>query len=384
MPDEIIVDKPIEQTPTFDSFDGKEKPTEEKKTEPIVDEKKTDEKPIIDEKPDAPPEVKVFDENLWVKEKFGWDNAEKGKEELTQLRQRASELDLTDEDSRKVLGYIKGGKTKELYQFLHLQEQIEKLVTADVSDKSTATELVKFGISNKNKTLTQDEVDFLFNERFSKPEQPIQNDSEEDEDYNKRVDAWKAQVANIEKRLVIEAKLSQPELQKLKSELKLPDIVKTEAAPKELSPEELANIQKGRELFLQDADAELKKFEGFTAAYKDKDVDVQSSYKLSDDENKNVLNQIKKFSEKGFDANAIFGERWVKGGKFDFIQMAKDLAAIETDEKRSQKYLSDASSQAKIQYIKTKHQIDLGGNRGGDLQLEDKELQKKKEDAIWN
>jgi hypothetical protein len=389
MPDEKTI---TEEKPTVVSydFDGNPTPPELRKAEDktIVEDKKPDSGVNTEEKkPEETPkgdEYDDLDEEAYLKD-FGWQDKESGKKELETLRTRAKELELTNEESRKIATYIKEGKTKELYQFLHKQEQIERLVTSDLSDKKMAAELVKFGISNKNENLLPDEVDFLFDQKFSIPAKPSQGDAEADEDYEERVKVWKTQVANVEKMLVIEAKLAQPELQKLKAEIKLQDIVKTEQQKYEPTPEELANAQKGRDLFLQDAQAGLQKFDGFTVAYKDKDVDVQTSYKLSDDENKVVASYFKEFAEKGYDANAIFGKRWVKNGEFDFVQMAKDLAALETEDKRAQKYLADSKAQIQLQLMKGKRQIDLNtGNGNGELQLEDKERQKKNEDAIWN
>jgi hypothetical protein len=70
----------------------------------------------------------------------------------------------------------------------------------------------------KRLKLGKNDSDFLFDERFSVPKKP-QQESESDEEYTEKVENWKTQVANVEKRLVIEAKLAQPELEKLKTEL---------------------------------------------------------------------------------------------------------------------------------------------------------------------
>ena len=68
---------------------------------------------------------------------------------------------------------------------------------------------------------------------------------------------------------------------------------------------------------------------------------------------------------------------------FNFNQIAKDLAVLESFDKTAQKFVGDAANKAKVQFIKEKHNIDLGKEGNGQLQLEDKEAQKKNEDAIW-
>ncbi len=64
--------------------------------------------------------------------------------------------------------------------------------------------------------------------------------------------------------------------------------------------------------------------------------------------------------------------------------MAKDLITLEAADKPSQKFVSDTVAKAKLAFIKSKVNVDLGEAKGGDLQLEDKETQQKNEDAIWN
>lgn len=373
--DVIIDNKPTVTTDPFDGmpsprmeFSKQEEPVIiEKKDEPVIVEKK--EEPVVIEKKDEP--VIIEDGRAFLKEKLGYEDWDAAKNEIETLRTKATPEAI---DTKRI---------KELYSVIDKKEKLEQLTTGDIT-RDNAAIIVKTAMQEKYK-LNQAQIDYKFNKQFGMPKEPVQAADELDDDFLARQNNWKEQVSNAEMDLLIEANMVRPELEKINSELKLPEIVKTEIATKEPTPEELAKAQEGRNLFIQDAEAELKKFEGFNAAYKDKDVEVLSSYKLSDVENKNVLNTIKELAENAYNANAIFSKRWGKDGQFSFTKMVKDFATLEAEDSRSQKYIGDAVAKAKLQYMKQKHNIDLdNGNGGGELQLEDKQSQKKNEDAIWN
>src|SRR5436190_3069820 len=340
-----VLEKPAIETSPFRETSWAEKPIiEEKKEEPKSEtpEVKVDikeEKPAVvqqEVKVDEPKE-EIFDEDKYVKDKWGWDNAEVGKKEVEALRERAKALDLTDEESRKDLSYIKEGKKKDLYNFLHQQEQVEKLVTSDLTNKSVAAELVKFSIGNKNKNLSPDEVDFLFNERFSIPSKPVQGD-DLDEEYNPKVEAWKKQVENVEKRLVIEAKLAQPELEKLKTELVLPDIQKpvdTEAQQKELQ-----RVEGLAKRYQETLESDFKKFNGYEIKYKDEEVEIPVSFTISDEEKISLKNELK-----DFDPIDFIGKRWFsEEGTPNITAIMDDMTLLRKKEVVLQKMVNEVGS----------------------------------------
>lgn len=379
--EKIIIDEnptvtvdPFDSTEFFVPAEKKDEPIIDKKQEPIID--KNDE-PIVDktepiiEKKDEP----VLDGRNFLKERLGYEDWDAAKTEIETLKAKKNapaEIKYENLDHKQI---------KELNATIEKKERLDSLTMGEVT-KENAPEIIKAAMQEKYK-LSADQINYKYNKQFGLPKEPQPKEDDLDGEFEQRKQEWAEKVKDIEMEMLIEASVVRPDLEKIKSEIKLPEI-NTDTAKKELTPEELEEIKEGRNLFLHDADVELKKFEGFTATYKDKDVEIQSSYKLSDDENKMVMSKIQKFAENRFDANAIFGERWVKDNKFDFNQMAKDLAAIETDERRSQKYLSDAKEKAKIQFIKGKHQIELNTDTGkGELKLEDKTAQQKSEDGVW-
>ena len=315
-----------------------------------------------EQKPSAE-ETKPFDPKDWLKQEFDVDDVSviKGeREELKTLREKVKEQDFVNEDSKKVYDYLKGGKEDDLYNFLNQKKQVEKLSKADLTDKSIAAELVKFGIQRENPSLTSDDVDFLFKQKYSIPKEPKEEDFVIDTDYEAALGTWKEQVQNIEKGMVIEAKMQQPKLAQLQQEIVLPDIRKEQQsnAP---SQEDLAALQQMQQSFLQTVKTSVDGFKGFDVNVKDKDVDYVVSYAPSVEEKTLVSEKLNEFAQSGFDANVVLAERWVnKDGKsLNVEQMVKDLSLIYSNEKQSQKLVADAANKRLELYLKEKKNINL-------------------------
>lgn len=358
---------PFKESSWTDTF-----PTTEEKVETAL--AITEAKPAVvpDVKPTvaAQPEVKVeetkeviFDEDKYVKEKWGWDNAEAGKKEIESLKERASALDLTNEESKKVLSYIKEGKTKDLYKFLHQQEEVDRLATSDLTNEKTAAELVKFGISNKNKNLSPEEVDFLYNRKFNIPSKPIQDAvNETDDEYAEKVIAWEGRVKDIKTELVIEAKLAQPELEKLKTELVLPDIQKPvdlQAQQKELQRAEAATKK-----YLDTLESDFKKFNGYEIKYKDEEVEIPVSFTISEEDRVSLKNELKDFDPIGF-----IDSRWFdKDGTPNILAIMDDMTLLRKKEVVLQKMVNEIGSKMREHYIKIKGQVSVNGSQQGTLQ----------------
>ena len=311
----------------------------------------------------AAEETKPFDPKDWLKQEFDVDDVSviKGeREELKTLREKVKEQDFVNEDSKKVYDYLKGGKEDDLYNFLNQKKQVEKLSKADLTDKSIAAELVKFGIQRENPSLTSDDVDFLFKQKYSIPKEPKEEDFVIDTDYEAALGTWKEQVQNIEKGMVIEAKMQQPKLAQLQQEIVLPDIRK-EQQSNVPSQEDLAALQQMQQSFLQTVKTSVDGFKGFDVNVKDKDVDYVVSYAPSVEEKTLVSEKLNEFAQSGFDANVVLAERWVnKDGKsLNVEQMVKDLSLIYSNEKQSQKLVADAANKRLELYLKEKKNINL-------------------------
>lgn len=319
----------------------------------------------------------VLDPNTYLKTKWGWETEEQADNEIKELREKATKaFEYKNEESKTVAEYINEGKEDDLYQFLDTKRKVQKLSTADLSDKNVAAELVKFGIQKDNPNLSADEVEFLFNEKYSLPVKPVKNEIDDDDEYEAKVSNWQTQVSNIEKRLVIEAKMNQPKLAQLSNELVLPKINKEATANQsQPTPEEKAEFDKAKELFLQSAKQTVDGFSGFTTQVKDKDVDYSVSYTPSVDERKLLSENLNKLAESGFDANTLFAERWydVNTKTFKIDQMTKDLSRIFIGENSDRKLAADAANKRLETYLAEKRNVKFSqGNEGSTFSPESK------------
>jgi hypothetical protein len=163
-----------------------------------------------------------FDQNQFVKERFGFESVEEAENEFKKFKEQPS-FEFKDDVSKTLFDAIREGKADDVYQVLNEQKRLDKLTSAELNPE-LAVEIIKENIKNKHKDLDQEEVDLLFFEKFYVPLKPEQSFDDTDEDYAEKIQNWQNQVDYVEKRLMIEAKLSRPELEKYKSDIKLPDI----------------------------------------------------------------------------------------------------------------------------------------------------------------
>ena len=370
----------LEPEVKYDAFDLDKPVIPEAKqsdAKPLADAKV---EPKIDDKPD------VEDGRKYLKERLNYDDWDIAKKDIDELKSRAqtpAEIKYANERSKQLALAIQSGKMEEAYQILDKEVKLSKLTSGDITEENAAA-IIKAQIKEKY-DLKDDQVEYRFNKLYGTPKEPVYNELKETEDdFAERHADWKQKVEDTKMEMLIEAKIVRPELEKLKSELKYPEVPQAIQTEREPTPEELELAKKNVELFVQNADEAVKNFDGFNVDYKDKDVHIKSNYKLSDEEQSNVKGALKLLAESNYNSNAIFAQRWVNDDDtFNFSQMVKDLATLESVDKSVQKFVGDAANKAKVQFIKDKHNIDLGKDSGGQLQLEDKEAQKKNEDAIW-
>jgi len=284
------------------------------------------------------------------------------REELKAFREKTKQEEFKNEDSKKVYEYLREGKEDEVYEYFSKKKQIEKLSKADVTaDKNVAAELVKFGIKNENKeaNLSEEEINFLFNQRYAMPKEPNEDDYTDVDVFEKDMLSWKEQVQTIEKKIMIEAKMQQPKLSQLNQEIVLPDIKRDQQNA--LSQEDLDALKQMQESFVQTAKTSIDGFKGFDVNVKDKDVDYNVSYVPSAEEKTLVNEKLNEFAKSGFDANALLADRWVNedGKTLNVERMVKDLSLIYSNEKLSQKLVTDAANKRLELYLKEKKNITL-------------------------
>jgi len=347
---------PIELAEGFNPFSDDNAPQVQPKIE---------EAPILTNEPQtAPPpqeETKVeeqavstqsFDSNQFVKERFGYDSVEQAEQEFKKLKEQPS-FEFKDDVSKSLFDAIKEGKADDVYEILNQQKRLEKLTSSELTP-DLAAEIVKTNIKNKYKDLTSDDVDLLFYDQHFVPLKPEQGYDESDEDYAGKVKTWQSQVDYAERKLMIEAKVIRPELEKLKSEIKLPDIY-NEAGREAESQEEFEIMQQARSIYEKTLDSDFQSFNGFNVSVKDEDVEIPISFNVGEDERLAMKNDLT-----DFDSDSYFENRWFsEDGKPKVQQIMADKYLLENREKIFSKIANEAASQRLLAHLKKNGNINI-------------------------
>jgi hypothetical protein len=293
-----------------------------------------------------------FDSNQFVKERFGYDSVEQAEQEFKKLKEQPS-FEFKDDVSKSLFDAIKEGKADDVYEILNQQKRLEKLTSSELTP-DLAAEIVKTNIKNKYKDLSADDVELLFYDQHFVPLKPEQGYDESDEDYAGKVKTWQSQVDYAERKLMIEAKVIRPELEKLKSEIKLPDIY-NEAGREAESQEEFEIMQQARSIYEKTLDSDFQSFSGFNVSVKDEDVEIPISFNVGEDERLAMKNDLM-----DFDSDSYLENRWFfKDGKPNIPQIMADKYLLENREKIFSKIANEAASQRVLAHIKRNGNINI-------------------------
>lgn len=293
-----------------------------------------------------------FDPNQFVKERFGYESVEEAENEFRKLKEKPS-FEFKDDISKTLFDAIKEGKADDVYEVLNQQKRLEKLTTSELNAE-IAAEIVKTNIKNKHKSLSDEDVDLLFYDQFFVPLKPEQGYDESDEDYAAKVNQWQSQVDYTERRLMIEAKVLKPEIEKLRSELTLPDIYNESEIEAE-SQAEFEIMQQARSIYERTLDSEFQSFNGFNVSVKDEDVEIPISFNVAEEERLAMKNELE-----DFDSDLYFENRWFdKEGKPNVQQIMADKYLLENREKIFSKIANEAASQRLLAHLKKNGNINI-------------------------
>ena len=348
---------PIELAVGFNPFGDDNAPQVQNKIEeaPILNNEPQSAPPPQEEtkveEPSSPPQA--FDSNQFLKERFGFESVEQAEEEFKRFREPKEEFKFQDDMSKTLFDAIREGKTDDIYEILNQQKKLDKLISNELTP-DLAVDIIKTNIQNKYKDLTSDEVDLLFYDQYFVPSKPEQAYDDSDEDYATKVKTWQSQVDYLDKKMMIEAKVIRPELTKLKSELKLPDIY-GEAQQEAESREEVEKMQQARSIYEKTLDSDFQSFSGFNVSVKDEDVEIPISFNVAEEERLAMKNTLA-----DFDSDSYFGERWfAEDGKPKVQQMMADKYLLENYNKILQKVANEAASQRMLAHLKKTGNINI-------------------------
>jgi len=348
---------PIELAEGFNPFSDDNAPQVQPKIEeaPILTNEQTQAVPAPQEETKVEQQVvstQSFDTNQFIKERFGYDSVEQAEQEFKKLKEQPS-FEFKDDVSKSLFDAIKEGKADDVYEILNQQKRLEKLTSSELTP-DLAAEIVKTNIKNKYKDLSADDVELLFYDQHFVPLKPEQGYDESDEDYAGKVKTWQSQVDYAERKLMIEAKVIRPELEKLKSEIKLPDIY-NEAGREAESQEEFEIMQQARSIYEKTLDSDFQSFNGFNVSVKDEDVEIPITFNVAEEERLAMKNDLN-----DFDSDSYFEKRWfAEDGKPKVQQIMADKYLLENREKIFSKIANEAASQRLLAHLKKNGNINI-------------------------
>jgi hypothetical protein len=262
-----------------------------------------------------------------------------------------------NEDSENVYNLLVEGKVDDVLSILNEQKVLKEV------DKLTPNEIIKLNLQYQNKDFTKDEINDLFDEQYEFPEPIEQELSETDEEFEKRTEKYNKEVKRIESKIARDSKPAIAELQNKIKDIVLPT-TKVEPIAIVPSQEDLDVIQKANEKFLTDVNAGLQSFNGYTATFKDEEVEIPVAYKLTEDEKQEILPILEL-------ANSNAGEFFKKCGWMDAngnlvpTKIAEDLPLILDKNKIFQQISSETGNKRREASIKAIKNIDYSGGNGG-------------------
>jgi len=322
---------------------------------------------VAETKPVETPQVTTTEEEIiepkeWLKREFETDDVELLKKERAEYKKLKETVptDFANEDSKKLYELVRAGKTKEVRQILDTQEKLATLTSVEVNDDSAA-DIIKLGMQLKYKDLdlSPEEIEYKYNKQFSLPAEPRQREDELEDEFAARKEQWQEQVNDVKMNRNIEAKLAKPELEKLKSEIVLPELEKPAQQANEPTAEQIEAAKKIRENFLQKLDSDYAKAEGFTTKVKDESVDFPVTFKIPDEAKVAIKERLKE----GFDINSYIDKRWFDdNGNPKIEQMVSDLFQLENPDKILSGVANNAANQRLEAYIKSKSNVNLNSN----------------------
>jgi hypothetical protein len=338
-------------------------PQPEKKEEVKTEVVTQPEPPKVEEKKEEEDEYDLMDIPVWLKQTFDTDDIESIKNERAEyrkLKEQPQQPEFSNDSSKLMYEYLRQGKTKELLEFLDGQDKITKYTSGGVTEDN-AMDIIKLGMQLQNKLLTQDEIDFQYRQQYSFPKEPKQSIDQTDEDFAAIMDEYKQKIANVKMSRNIAAKMAMPQLEKLKSEIVLPDIFKQVVQQKQPTQEELDAAKKYDDAFLNSVDASISKFSGVSVPVKNEVVDYTVTYGTNDDEKKALASTIKNLASVGYDSNSLFAPLWVNEDKktLNTEKMINDYYFLKNRETILNKVALESANKAIENYVKGKKNINI-------------------------
>jgi hypothetical protein len=323
----------------------------------------TNDSPLSEEKPKEEPlkeePLKEEATKAWY-ETFGYESEDAAKAEIETLRSlkdkepTPAETQFANEQSQRLFEAIKEGKEDEVYALL---DQKRKLSAVDTMP---AADALRLHLQMANRHFTAEDVQDVMEERYALPARPVQELHESDEDFAQRESAYQSTVQKVERKMAREAVEAREALKKINQELVLPEIKGQGSGAEPTTAQSSADIEKARQTYLQTLERDFSQFNGFSATYKDEEVELPVAYTVDEAEKTALKERLKNFDVDGFILSRWFNP---KDGSPNAAQIAADVYALENGQKVTQKLVTEAVNQRLAHERKKSANINVTGGQ---------------------
>lgn len=288
-----------------------------------------------------------------------WDEIKAAKTELEQLRtkpQTLAERKFANEESKKLAEAWEAGETDKVFDYLNKQRQLKS--AADLP----AAEAIRMHLKQTNPHFKEEDIQDVFEERYSIPRKPVQTSGEEPEDFDERMQEYNTRVAKVNRAIERDAVAAKQDLAKLITELVPPEIPQKEQASQGPSQKELEDRQAFLDSYVKSVPKELESFEGFSTTFKDETAEIPISFVVTPEEKKAFQAELEGFAKTGLDANAIFSKEWVNpDGSINVKRMAEDRYLLKNRDKIFQKIANESGTKRLAHQLKLNSNINVTG-----------------------
>lgn len=306
----------------------------------------------------------IVDEHEYLERQTGyksWDEVKAAKTELEQLRakpQTAAERKFANEESKKLAEAWEAGETDKVFEYLDTQRQLKK--AADLS----AADAIKLHLKQSNPHYKSEDIEDVFEERYSVPKKPAQGVNEEKEEFDERLTEYNTRVAKVNRAIERDAVAAKQDLAKRITELVPPEIPQREQVNQGPSQEVLDGRKAYVENYRKAVPKEIENFKGFTTTFKDEAVEIPISYAVTPEEVKEFQTELEAFADANLDVNTLFSKDWVNpDGTINIRRVAEDRYLLKNRDKIFQKIANESASKRLAHQIKLNSNIHVNGGK---------------------
>jgi|ERR1700748_55762 len=337
----------------------------------VVDPVKTD-APITEVKPEPtttkPEDAEIVDEMEYLERQTGyksWDDIKALKAEVEQLRTKAqtpAEIKFANEHSQKLFEAFKEGKEDDVFGYLDTKRKLSSAANLPAADA------IKLHLQQTNPHFKPEDIEDVFEERYSIPKKPIQKIDDDPDEFNERIQEWNTRVAKINRAIERDSVTAKQELAQRITQLVPPEIPQAQPVAAGPDPKVLEAVEATRNAYVQKLETEFGSFDAFNTRVKDESGELPIAFKVDDKDRAEIKSLVQDAVFKNLDVNDYFTNRWfakdATGALVPNIQkMMADFILLEKTEKVFQGIANNSAASRLAHQIKLNSNINVSGEK---------------------